>query len=81
MINKPPPLNRDYSRNPYIKPLKRRGYINHGSTLSHVVSKRFRRFQRHEEEGGHFQDQGLVKAEDALGWPQRFVSSLLPPEP
>ena len=32
MINKPPPLKRDYSRDPYIKALKRRGFINHGST-------------------------------------------------
>ena len=33
MINNPPPLNRDYSRDPNIKALKRRGFINHGSTL------------------------------------------------
>ena len=33
MINKPPPLNRDDNRNPNIKALKRRGFINHGSTL------------------------------------------------
>ena len=33
MINKPPPLNRDYDRDPNIKALKRRGLINHGSTL------------------------------------------------
>ena len=29
-----PPLNRDYNRDPYIKALKRRGVINHGSTLA-----------------------------------------------
>ena len=32
VINKPPPLNRDYNRDPNIKALKRRGFINHGST-------------------------------------------------
>ena len=32
-MNKPPPLNRDYSRDPKIKALKRRGFINHGSTF------------------------------------------------
>ena len=34
MINKPPPLNRDYNRDPHIKALKRREFINHGSTLT-----------------------------------------------
>ena len=33
MINKPPPLNRDFIRDPNIKALKRMGFINHGSTL------------------------------------------------
>ena len=33
MINKPPPFNRDYNRDPNIKALKGRGFINHGSTL------------------------------------------------
>ena len=33
MINEPPPLYRDYSRDPYIKALKRSGFINRGSTL------------------------------------------------
>ena len=33
MINKPPPLNGDYDRDPNIKALKGRGFINHGSTL------------------------------------------------
>ena len=33
MINKPPPLNRDDNKDPNIKALKRRGFINHGSTL------------------------------------------------
>ena len=37
MINKPPPLNRDYNRDPNIKALKRRGFINHGSTLSSLA--------------------------------------------
>ena len=27
------PLNRDYTKDPNIKALKRRGFINHGSTL------------------------------------------------
>ena len=33
LINKPLPLNGDYSKDPNIKALKRRGFINHGSTL------------------------------------------------
>ena len=33
MIYKHPPLNRDYHRGPSIKALKRRGVVNHGSTL------------------------------------------------
>ena len=33
MINKPSPLNRDYNRDPNIEALKKRGVINHGSTL------------------------------------------------
>ena len=33
MINEPPPLNRDYDRDPNIKSLKRRGFIKQGSTL------------------------------------------------
>ena len=33
LINKPPPSNRDYNRNPNIKALRKRGFINHGSTL------------------------------------------------
>ena len=32
-MNKPPPLNMDYKRDPNIWALKRRGFINHGSTL------------------------------------------------
>ena len=32
-IDKPPPRNRDYSRDPNIKALKRRGFNNHGSTF------------------------------------------------
>ena len=38
LVNKPPPLNRDYNRDPYIKAFKGRGFINHGSTL--VVSRK-----------------------------------------
>ena len=35
LINKPPPLNRNYNRDCNIKALKRRrGVINHGSTLT-----------------------------------------------
>ena len=34
MIDKPPPLNRDYNRDPNIQALKRRGFINQGSTLA-----------------------------------------------
>ena len=33
MINKPPPLNWDYNRDPNIWALKGGGFINHGSTL------------------------------------------------
>ena len=33
LINKPPPLNRDYNRDPIITGLERRGFIHHGSTL------------------------------------------------
>ena len=33
VVNKPPPLNRDCNRDPSIKALKRRGFINRGSTL------------------------------------------------
>ena len=33
MINKPPPLNRDYDRDPNVYALKRRGVLNHVSTL------------------------------------------------
>ena len=33
MIHKPPPHNRDDNRDPNIKALKRKGFINHGSTL------------------------------------------------
>ena len=36
LINKPPPLDRDYHRDPNIKALKRRGFINHGN---HGVSR------------------------------------------
>ena len=34
MINKPSPLDTDSNKDPKIKALKRRGLINHGSTLS-----------------------------------------------
>ena len=33
LINKPPPPNRDYIRDPNIKALKRKGFINHGFTV------------------------------------------------
>ena len=33
LINKPPPFNKGYNRDPNIKALKRREFINHGSTL------------------------------------------------
>ena len=33
LMNKPPPQNREYNRDPNVKALKRRGCINHGSTL------------------------------------------------
>ena len=32
-MNKPPPLNRDDNTDPSIQALKRKGVINHGSTL------------------------------------------------
>ena len=38
MNNKPPPLDRDYKRNPNIKALKRKGFITQGSTLGLKVS-------------------------------------------
>ena len=31
MMNKPPPHNRDYNKDPNIQALKRKGFINHGS--------------------------------------------------
>ena len=34
MIHNPPPLNGDYNKDPNMKALKRRGFINHGSTFS-----------------------------------------------
>ena len=33
VMNKPSLLNKDYNRDPTIKALKKRGCINHGSTL------------------------------------------------
>ena len=42
MITKPPPLNGDYNRDPNIKALKRRGFINHGSTLGFKVLRVYR---------------------------------------
>ena len=36
VINKPPPLNKDYHRDPNIKALERKGFINHGSTLGGI---------------------------------------------
>ena len=36
LINEPPPLNRDYTRDPNTKAVKRRWFLNHGSTLSHA---------------------------------------------
>ena len=32
-MKKPPPLNRDYNRDPNSQALKRRGFINHGCAL------------------------------------------------
>ena len=34
VINKPPSLNRDYNRDPNIRALQRRGFMNHGSPLA-----------------------------------------------
>ena len=34
MINKPPPLNRDYNWDPSIKARKRGRFIDHGSALA-----------------------------------------------
>ena len=34
MINKPPHLHRGYNRDPNIQVLKRKGFVNHGSTLN-----------------------------------------------
>ena len=33
VINEPPPLNRNYNRDPTIKAITRRGFMNQGSTL------------------------------------------------
>ena len=38
LVNKPPPLNRDYNRDPNIQALKRRGFINHGSSLCKPIT-------------------------------------------
>ena len=32
-MKKPSPLNGDHNRDPYLKALKRMGFIHHGSTL------------------------------------------------
>ena len=40
-IIKPPPLNRDYNRDPNLKALKSKGVIDHGFTLR-VQGFRFR---------------------------------------
>ena len=32
-FNTPPPLHRDYDRDPNIEALERRGFVNHGSPL------------------------------------------------
>ena len=45
MINETPPLNRDYNRYPNIKALKRRGLINHESTLELLERRIFRTFR------------------------------------
>ena len=37
MMNNPPPLNRDYKRDPNSKALRKKGFINHGSTLGFKV--------------------------------------------
>ena len=34
MINKPPPLSRDYNRDPNIKALTQKGFINHGPYIT-----------------------------------------------
>ena len=39
MINKPPPLNREYNMDPNMKALKRRGFINQGSTLGPLTGR------------------------------------------
>ena len=39
MIDELPRLNRDYGRDPNIKALKRRGFINHESTLFWLLYK------------------------------------------
>ena len=40
VINNPPPLSRDYIKDPNIKALKRRRFANHGSTLLFSVCLR-----------------------------------------
>ena len=44
LINNPPPLNRDYIRDPNIKALKREGFINHGFAVP-TLSDLFRNLQ------------------------------------
>ena len=41
-MNKPPPLNRAYYRDLNIKAFKRRGFINHRSTLGLRLARRER---------------------------------------
>ena len=37
MINRPPPLNRDYNRDPNSRAIRGRGFINHGFALTLFV--------------------------------------------
>ena len=38
MINKPPPPNRDYNRDPNIQAHKRKRFLNQGSTLKYGLA-------------------------------------------
>ena len=47
VINKPSPLQRDYNGDPNMKALKRRGFLNHGSTSISLTPGNLRHGPRH----------------------------------
>ena len=55
MINKPPPHNMGYNRDPDIKALKRRGFINHGSTLGFEwLNREYQQYRDNGNENGNY---------------------------